>query len=175
MTELEDTPPDQNESPAMAPAGTPRHDELSAEEYIRDRLKQYQGWYDRKAAKCKARYLQMRAASVVAAAIVPVLVNLDFDAREVTTTTLSLVVVILVSLESVLHYREQWKNYRSTEQYLGREEMWFRAGVGPYAGVDNGNAADLLVERVEDAIASENAATLNTMTLAGETTENRSR
>jgi hypothetical protein len=143
---------------------------LSAETYIAERLKQYQGWYDAKAVRCKRQYLQMRGASVVAAAIVPVLVNTSFEARDVVATVLSLIVVVLVSLESVLHYREQWKNYRSTEQYLGREEMMFRSGVGPYAGLDNEEARRLLVERAEEAIASENAATLNTMTLAGEAT-----
>ena len=147
----------------------------ASEAYIQDRLKQYQGWYDAKAVKCKRRYLQMRCASVVAAAVVPVLVNVSFDGRAAVTTVLALIVVVLVSLESVLHYREQWKNYRSTEQHLGREEVMFRAGVGPYEGRDPLEAAQLLVQRVEDAIASENAATLNTMTLAGETapTEHR--
>jgi membrane protein implicated in regulation of membrane protease activity len=75
----------------------------------------------------------MRAASVVAAAVVPVLVNVSFDGRAVVATLLGLIVVVLVSLESVFHYREQWKNYRSTEQYLGREAVLFRAHVGPYA------------------------------------------
>jgi hypothetical protein len=143
---------------------------LSAEDYIKDRLKQYQGWYDAKAVKCKKRYLQMRSASVVAAAAVPVLVNVPFDGRAAVTTVLGLIVVVLVSLEGVLHYREQWKNYRSTEQYLGREEVMFRAGVGPYHAHDPLSARHLLVERVEGAISSENAATLNTMTLAGEAT-----
>jgi hypothetical protein len=131
-------------------------------------LHQYQGWYNGKAVKAKANYLRMRCASVVAAAIVPVLVNVSFTGRAAVTTVLSLIVVVLVSLESVLHYREQWKNYRSTEQYLGREEYMFRSGVGPYKTLGSEDGRRLLVERVEEAIASENAATLSTMTLAAE-------
>jgi hypothetical protein len=139
--------------------------QMSAEEYLGSRLKQYQSWYDTKAATCKRRYIRMRCAVVLSSAIVPVLVNLDFEGRTGITTGLSLLVVVVVSLEGVLHYREQWKNYRSTEQYLGREEQWFRARVGPYASVAGDRAVHLLVERVEAAIASENAATLNVMTL----------
>jgi hypothetical protein len=161
-------------SPAMTPDGAMDSPaQASAESYIEQRLKQYQGWYDRKAVMCKRRYLQMRCASVIAAAIVPVLVNVSFDGRQAVTSVLSLVVVVLVSLESVLHYREQWKNYRSTEQYLGREEVMFRARVGAYRGLDDDAADDLLVERVEEAIASENAATLNTMTLAGDAAQSK--
>ena len=93
------------------------------------------------------------------------LVNVDFGWQTGVTTALSLLVVILVSLESVLHYREQWKSYRSTEQYLGREEQWFRARIGPYKGLADADAGDLLVERVEAAITAENAVTLSVMTL----------
>lgn len=137
----------------------------STEDYLEHRAKQYQGWYDAKASSCKSRYLSMQSCSVVAGGLVPVLVNVDFDAREWATTALSLLVVILVSLEGVLHYREQWKNYRSTEQYLGREEQWFRAGIGPYKGLSAGDSGSLLVERIEAAITAENAATLSVMTL----------
>jgi hypothetical protein len=76
--------------------------------------------------------------------------------------------VITVSLESVFHYREQWKNYRSTEQLLGHEQFVFLAGVGVYKDATPERAFQLFVERIEDAISSENAATLNVMTIGSE-------
>ena len=81
---------------------------------------------------------------------------------------ISLGVVIFLSLESVFHYREQWKNYRSTEQLLGHEKFLFRSRVGRYHGVSDEDAFRILVERVEEAVATENAATLNIMTTASE-------
>ena len=155
-------------SPQMTEA---KSDGISAEDYLRTRAKQYQGWYDAKAAFCKRRYIAMRCTAVLGGAIVPVLINLDFGARELVTTLLSLLVVVVVSLEGVLHYREQWQNYRSTEQWLGREEQWFRASAGPYASVTGEEARRLLVERVEATISSENASTLNVMTLGPRETE----
>jgi Protein of unknown function (DUF4231) len=146
---------------------------LTPEKYINDRLKQYQSWYDRKAVLCKTRYLRMRGFSVVAGAIVPVLINMDgvltyhgFSVVKGIVTIISLMVVISVSLESVLHYREQWKNYRSTEQQLGHEHMMYLSGIGRYKGLDAKTAFLTFVERIEDLIASENAATLNVMTVA---------
>jgi hypothetical protein len=139
--------------------------------YIRERVRSYQAWYDGKSRACKSRYLWMRGLTVVGGAVVPVLVNFDFNAVQYLTTVVSLLVVTLVALEGVLHYREQWKNYRSTEQYLGHELVYYETRAGAYRNLKDREAFLLLVDRVESAIASENAATLNTMTLAQQVTE----
>lgn len=142
--------------------------EMTPQGYVETRLAQYQEWYDRKATKMKAMHLRMRTVSVVGGALVPVLVNLDLGFARITATVLSLVVVASVSLESVYRYREQWKNYRSTEQLLGHERVYFAARVGPYHRLSERDAFTTLVARVEKAIASENSATLNVMTLGGQ-------
>ena len=157
--------------------------EFSSDQYIEQRVKQYQGWYDKKAVACKNRYLRMRAFTVVAGGVVPVLVNVEtsinnllhFPIMKAVITVLSLLVVVMVSLESVFHYREQWKNYRSTEQLLGHEQFAFNAGVGPYKGLASNEAFQRFVERTENAIASENAATLNVMTVGSEAAVDKSK
>jgi hypothetical protein len=141
---------------------------VQPDEYIKTRVRQYQDWYDRKASTAKSRYLRMRGASVVGGSVVPALVNVSFTGRTAVVTVVSLLVVVIVSLESVLHYREQWKNYRSTEQLLGHEIVFFQTLVGPYKGMPPAVAFRRFIERVEAAIASENSATLNTMTVASE-------
>jgi hypothetical protein len=125
---------------------------LTAEQYISQRLDQYQSWYDRKAVSTKARYLQMRSFSVVGSALVPVLINVHWDFKvasipviQFVVTLISLIVVVFLSLESVYHYREQWKNYRSTEQFLGHEKFLFRSSVGRYEGLTEENAFRTLV------------------------------
>lgn len=151
---------------------------LTPEQYISERLEQYQGWYDKKSVTMKAKYLRMKALSVVGGALVPVLINVPYQGNfagvsivQVIVTVISLGVVISLSLETVFHYREQWKNYRSTEQLLGHEKYFFRTRVGRYKGLSDNDAFRVLVERVEDVVAAENAATLNTMTTASETSE----
>ncbi|MFE0701209.1 DUF4231 domain-containing protein [Streptomyces sp. NPDC058872] len=142
--------------------------EMTPQRYIETRLVQYQGWYDAKATRMKAMHLRMRTVSVVGGALVPVFVNLDLAFARVTATALSVVVVAAVSLESVYRYREQWKNYRSTEQLLGHERVYFETKVGPYHHLAASEAFSVLVARVEKAIANENSATLNVMTLGGQ-------
>lgn len=154
--------------------------QLTPENYIAERLEQYQGWYDKKAVAMKAKYLRMRAMSVIGGSLVPVLINVPYHAElagvsivQVIVTLISLGVVISLSLETVFHYREQWKNYRSTEQLLGHEKFYFRTSVGRYRGLSDEDAFRILVERVEEAVAAENAATLNTMTTASEASDSR--
>jgi hypothetical protein len=110
----------------------------------------------------------MKASAVVGAAVVPVIANVPLPnmAGRILTTIISLVVVILVSLESVYHYGDQWKNYRSTEQFLTREKVLFQTRRGPYRGLDDDKAFGLIVERCEAQIAAENSATLNVMAVA---------
>ncbi|MFC9591575.1 DUF4231 domain-containing protein [Streptomyces sp. NPDC056944] len=142
--------------------------EMTPQRYMETRLAQYQGWYDAKATRMKAMHLRMRTVSVVGGALVPVFVNVDLDFARITATVLSVVVVAAVSLESVYRYREQWKNYRSTEQLLGHERVYFETEVGPYHNLGRREAFAVLVSRVEKAIANENSATLNVMTLGGQ-------
>ena len=149
------------------------------EVYLEERIKQYQCWYDAKAVVAKKRYLRMRILAVAGGALVPVLTNINLDIAiggyplmTLSVTVISLLVVVSVSLESVLHYREQWKNYRSTEQLLGHETARFRTETGVYQGIGGQDAFRLLVDRVEVAIAVENAATLNVMTRAAGESQN---
>jgi hypothetical protein len=150
---------------------------ITPDQYISERVNQYQDWYNNKSVRTKRRYLSMRGFSVVGGGLVPVLLNIpELPVRGIPTvhiavTIISLMVVVVVSLESVLHYREQWKNYRSTEQILGHEKYLFRSQVGSYKGLADPDAFQLFVARVEDAIASENSATLNVMTMASEASE----
>jgi hypothetical protein len=151
---------------------------MTPHEYVQERVEQYQGWYDRKAVMMKSRYLRMRAFSVVGGGLVPVLINVPSEYTlfgapvvQLVVTIVSLLVVIAVSLESVFHYREQWKNYRSTEQLLGHEKFLFRSRVGRYRELKDDEAFRLFVERIEEAISIENAATLNIMTMASETVD----
>jgi hypothetical protein len=150
---------------------------LTPDEYIGQRLEQYQGWYDKKAVATKSEYLRMKALSVVGGSLVPVLVNVPdqkpwgVPVIQIMVTINSLGVVIALSLESVFHYREQWKNHRSTEQLLGHEKFLFRTRVARYHGLTDEDAFAPLVQRIEDAVAAENAATLNTMTTAADASE----
>lgn len=176
------TPPDQttaSASPDKTPESSPphpvqqvkyprlqprQHASIPSEEFIAERVNDAIAWYDKSADKNKKLYLRTRAATVVGSALVPVLINIKIiPYLDVATTIISLAVVMLVSLESVYHFREQWTNYRSTEQSLRHEYFLYTSKGGIYASWDADTAYQHFVERVEESISSENASTLKIM------------
>ncbi len=142
---------------------------VDAQTYIAERFNDAIGWYDTKAVTAKRRYQWMRTVTVIGGVIVPVLVNLDYPHLSIATTIISILVVLLVSLETVFHYREQWVNYRSTEQFLRREYFLFTSNEGVYANTAEEEAFRLFVERVEAKIEAENASTLQVLITVSET------
>lgn len=145
---------------------------MQADEYVEQRIMQFIGWYDKKAVYAKSAYLRLRTASVVGALLVPIAANLNFadynTYKTIVITVLSLSVSISVALDGVYHFGDQWKNYRSTEQFLSRERFLFQTGEGPYRGMAADDAFLLFVERCEGQIASENSATLNVIISANQ-------
>ena len=147
---------------------------LNPDKYIKERLDQYQNWYDNKAVRMKKLYLRGRIASAIGAVLVPIITNIDipqlalgeftFDFPKILATVLSTGVALFIALEGVLHYREQWKNYRTTEQYLTAQKNLFLNKVGDYSNMAPDEAFKLLVNRIETAITEENAITLNVLT-----------
>lgn len=149
--------------------------EINIDSYLRNRLDQYQNWYDKKAVLSKRKYLQGRIWSAIGAVLVPIITNISFpnidltenyflDPGKVLVTIISSSVALLIALEGVLHHREQWKNYRTTEQYLTAQKHLFINSVGDYSNLERKEAFKLLVTRIENAITEENAITLNVLT-----------
>jgi hypothetical protein len=141
--------------------------------YLETRLEQYCGWYDARAIKMKRAYTRARVTAAVGSVTVPVLAQLSWqmsagafavDAGKVLTTIVSTLVAVLLALEGVLHHREQWKNYRTTEQHLRAQRVFFETRTGDYFGLSDETALKRLIETCEAAIKDENELTLSVLT-----------
>lgn len=149
--------------------------------YIQERIDQYYNWYDAKAVKCKAKYQNGRMLSAVSAVLIPVITNIDItviafdtpiDISDLIVSILGITVALLVALEGVFHYREQWLNSRSTAEYLKTQKVLFEHKAEDYEGLDEDKAFTQLVNRIEKAIAEENAVTLNVLTRSEQSDKN---
>ena len=145
---------------------------LGVSTYIEKRLEQYAGWYDAKASATKRSYLRTRVTAAVASVLTPVVANwtFEFSALGYTwylsrslTIIISTTVAALLALESVLRYRDLWRNYRMTEQYLHAQRYLFEYRVGEFETLDDEAAAKRLIANVESAIKTENEVTLNAL------------
>ncbi len=100
---------------------------------------------------------------MIGGAVVPALINIGGDWARIPATIISLIVGLMVSLETVHHFGDQWPIYRSTEQLLRREYYLFTTGRGVYEGKGSDEAYKQFVERVEDMIDNETRITIRIM------------
>jgi hypothetical protein len=131
--------------------------------YIETRVNYKTRVYREKGDRYRWGYLTTASMAAVAAAAVPVLINLE-GVPPIVPTLLSLLVTILVSLEGVFHLREHWKNYDLIKSFLRQESCLFQARAGAYKHKTQHEAFVLLVERVEDGIAKERSQTIEMRT-----------
>jgi hypothetical protein len=132
-------------------------------EYIKTRVDYKTEAYRKKGERYRWSYLITASVAAIAAATVPVLINLK-EVPSLVPTLLSLLVTILVGLEGLFHLREHWKNYDLMKSFLRQEACLFEAGAGAYRGKTPQDAFVLLVERVEEGIAKERAQTIEMRT-----------
>ena len=126
-------------------------------------------WYRAAAVAARAKYLIMRVIAVVGAALVPVFVNI-FPTHLLITTGISLLVVLMVSLEGVFHYKEQWRNYSATSSALEHEFYAMKTGTPPYDTVIPDMKFNLFAQRIEETINQEVSTTLNVVAGGTDTT-----
>ena len=132
-------------------------------EYLQTRVDFKTEAYRRKGEHYRFGYQSTATVAAIAAAAVPVLINLK-DVHAIVPTLLSLLVTILVTMEGIFHFREHWKSYDLMKSFLRQEACLFEAGAGAYRGKAPNEAFVLLVERVEEAIAKERAQTIEMRT-----------
>jgi hypothetical protein len=150
---------------------TTKFENLSPEVYF-PRIDQYQSWYDNKAVDAKRKYIRSKVLSALSAILIPVILNVDTfpyignieEYSNIVATILGLLVSILIALENVLKYKDQWINYRSTEQFIVREKILLLSKSGPYLDLEEDKAYHRFIGVCEDAIQNENQATLNILT-----------
>jgi len=133
------------------------------EDYLRTRVDYKTEAYRIKGERYRWCYLIMASVSAIAAAAVPVLINLK-GVPPIYPTLLSLLVTIAVGLEGIFHWREHWKNYDLMKSFLRQESCLYQAGAGAYRGKGQREALILLVERIEEEIAKERAQTIQMRT-----------
>jgi hypothetical protein len=132
--------------------------EMEVEKYAQRRIVFNIKRYRAKATMCRETYLYLSLSGIVLSSSIPILIN--FDIPKPWTTGLSFLVVVLIALENVFHFRDRWKNYQIAEELLRREEYLFGTNSDPYAKLDTKGAFNLLVRNIEAIIKDERDKTI---------------
>jgi hypothetical protein len=132
---------------------------MTSEEYIRKRLEDQIGWYDRKSITSQRNFKRMRVAEIIAAALIPFLSGLALSKPEfhlvgtVAVGLLGMGIAIIAGILALGQHHEHWIEYRTVSESLKKEKFLYQTQVEPYDGDD---AFGMLVQRVETLVSKEN-------------------
>ncbi len=118
-----------------------------------ERLEDQLSWYDTKSMENQKWYKRLKAAEIIAAAIIPFAAG--FDRLGILTGILGVFIVVLIGIQSLNQYHDNWISYRSTAEQLKHEKYLWLSKAGSYE--DAKNPEVMLAERVESLISREHA------------------
>ena len=127
---------------------------ISPAEYIEKRLDEQIRWYDTKSIDARKIYKRLQTWEIIFAAGIPLLSGYVSKCWVIpfVIALLGSLIVILASISRLGGYHENWLQYRSTCELLKHEKYLYLTGSNPYEE----QPFNLLVERVESVISSEN-------------------
>lgn len=141
----------------------------SSFEYLQRRLEPQEQWHNEKARWNKRLFYTVEVATLLAGAAIPV-VNLwavkDTYLAGLLSAILGGVVVVAAAVGKLFKFHENWLHYRGLVEALAREKELYSVGAGDYAAVDETERNRLLVERVENLLASTTSQFIETHRIA---------
>lgn len=133
---------------------------MGINEYVEQRLKHQQQWYEEHASTNKRMFMRYQAVIIVLGALIPVVVVLGetYTMTNISgplSAAISAVISILAGIDKLQQPQTNWFNYRSNEEALKKEQWMYLFNAGPYDGLARIDADRLLVERVESIISAD--------------------
>ncbi|GAA4012151.1 hypothetical protein GCM10022232_62440 [Streptomyces plumbiresistens] len=116
-----------------------------------DRLQNQLDWFDRKSALAQRRFKQLKLATLMLAAGLPVTVAAS--APNWIPALMGALVAVIEGAQQLFKFQENWINYRSVCESLRREQYLYLARAGHYG--DTADVDTLLAEMVERIIGQE--------------------
>ncbi|MFD3619716.1 DUF4231 domain-containing protein [Streptomyces sp. NPDC058676] len=116
-----------------------------------DRLQDQLHWFDRKSSLAQRRFKQLKLATLMLAAGLPVTVAAS--APNWIPALMGALVAVIEGAQQLFKFQENWINYRSVCENLRREHYLYLARAGHYG--DTADIDTLLAEMVERIVGQE--------------------
>ena len=129
---------------------------MDAQTYLEERLQAQIDWHEAKSGWNQRMFKRLQTVVIVCGALLPFAAGFQQQVRGMTWAvgSLGVLVAIVTGVISLYKYQELWVDYRLTAETLQQEKYRFLTGVPPY---DAEGAITILVDRVESALAEQNA------------------
>lgn len=128
---------------------------MNQEQYLKNRVENQIGWYDRKSKINHTSYKILRAVEIVSAALIPFVAGFrdSIPHSNFLVGILGVIISVSAGLIALNKFQENWLNYRTTCESLRHQKYLFITGSEPYEDSDSFNA---FVTQVEHLISKEN-------------------
>lgn len=144
---------------------------MQAQDYIKSRVDDQIGWYEKKSAWNQSRYKTLQLYAIIFGAMIPLLTAISFEQLDVVLrfaiALLGSLIAIFNAVMSLYKYQENWIQYRSSAESLTREKMLYLTQSAPYTE-EKEDSFKLFVERCETIMADENVAWIKSTLLTKE-------
>lgn len=117
------------------------------------RLEDQLAWYDAKAGYSQRMFKRLKAATFLAAGLIPLSALCPYG--KLIASSLGFFIVVIEGFQQLGQFQQNWFNYRATTEALKHQKYLFLAEAGPYADV--GNPRRVLAEQIESIVSQEHA------------------
>lgn len=125
------------------------------DKYLVERYENQIEWYDSRANLYKRLYQVFQWFVIILSSIVPVLIVIVPEEKQIITIAVSVLLSIGTSGLKSFNFQENWINYRTTAETLKKEKYYYEAEIDDYFDCDD--KIPVFVERVESLISRENS------------------
>lgn len=115
------------------------------------RIKDLFNWYIRKAVFYKRVYYILSFLLIAINAVIPVLISIDFEQREITIAILSFIATVITGSLTLFTVKETWLRYREHVEMMKSECIKFSQGIGEYKDKEESK----LIENIEKIVQNE--------------------
>lgn len=133
-------------------------DNMTVDKYVDERVQFNIKRYREKAKYCRGTYLYATFTSIILSSSIPILINLKVPIW--ITTIISFLVIALITIENVFHFRDRWKNYQIAEETLRKEKYLFQTKSRYYEDITEKEAYKKFIDSVERIIENERISTI---------------
>ena len=97
---------------------------MDAETYLKHRVEDQIGWYDRKGAFNKRWFISLRAVEIASAATVPFLSGFTLHPSVgVTVGIIGIIITLCAGITYLCQFQERWIEYRTTAEALKKGKV----------------------------------------------------
>lgn len=126
--------------------------------YIKNRLENQINWYDTKSVWNQKWFKRIKKIEIVLASTITFLALFlsNYEWVRYIIALNGVMISILSGINSLYNFHKNWVEYRTTAETLKHEKFLYFTKSGPYSGLNETEAFQRFVERVESLISKEN-------------------